>query len=250
MQISVSVQGAAENLVVATHNGAVACAPTGPMADGLRLVHADPGSIVYERLNAMPRIRWASRSVVITDAAQRVAALKGGLPQDEVILAAAGPSGSGEPGTETTEDDSDDTISAATSAQGSGYLVVADAMQQAGWSVTIDGKPAHLVSADDAMVAVNVPAGRHIVSFHYRTPAQVEGAAFSGLAILIIIAILGWSRLRTMRPRRGQISNAESLAHDGARSPELIGGAQSANEVDLRARRRRERLPDAPSGDR
>jgi hypothetical protein len=253
MQISIGVKGASGNLVLAAHDGSVACAPNGPMADGMRLVYADPGSIVYQRLNAMPRIRWASRSIVITDAAQRVAALERGLPQDEVALSAPGASGSGEPGTEATLDDSGDTISASTSAHGAGYLVVADAMQQPGWSVTIDGKPAHLVPADDAMIAINVPAGHHIVVFHYRTPGQVAGAACSVLAILIIIAILGWSRLRTTRPNRGQtdvISRAESVDTRQARSPELIGGAPNANEVDARARRLLGYPPDEPTGGR
>jgi hypothetical protein len=192
--VSIRAVGANGGLILAANDGLVACAPVVPVADGLRLVFADPGSIIYQRLDALPRIRWASRAVVIPVATQRVTALEHGVPDDEVVLDHPGPAGSGAPATVSVLDDSGDTISASVSAEGSGYLVVADAMQQAGWSVTVDGKPASLLPADDAMVAVNVPSGQHRITFRYRAPGQTVGGAVSGIAVLIVIAILGWSR--------------------------------------------------------
>ena len=48
------------------------CAAVRPRDDGLRLVFAEAGATVYERLRALPRIRWASRSEVVVDADERI----------------------------------------------------------------------------------------------------------------------------------------------------------------------------------
>ena len=103
-----------------------------------------------------------------------------------------GPLGSGLGAGVTVTADSGDEISAQVNAVGSGYLVVADAMQQPGWSVTIDGKPAKLVPADHAMVAVYVPAGRHQVSITYSAPGQVAGFAISAAAVVISVTLIAW----------------------------------------------------------
>jgi uncharacterized membrane protein YfhO len=85
-------------------------------------------------------------------------------------------------------------------ALGNGWLVVADAMQQPGWSVTVDGHPAPLVPADDAMVAVAVPTGTHHVAFTYRAPGQVTGAALTAVGLLVAIILMVWDRRRGWPP--------------------------------------------------
>ena len=206
MTVTIRAAGARGDLTLATHGGSIACAAVIPIADHLKLVHADPGSIIYQRLDALPRIRWASRSIVIPGAAARVAALEKGLPGDEVVLNSTGPQGSGRNAAVSVSNDSGDEVAAEVNASGAGYLVVADAMQQSGWSVTVDGKAARLVPADDAMVAVYVPAGRHRIVFDYAAPGQVEGAALSVTATLIGVALVLWDRRRRAMPSRNGLA--------------------------------------------
>ena len=52
-----------------------------------------------------------------------------------------------------------------------------------GWSVTIDGTPAKIYRANLGMMALRVPAGRHLIEGKYFTP---------GLKTGIVISILGW----------------------------------------------------------
>jgi hypothetical protein len=197
--VTVSASGSQNGLAVATDQGSVACAAVGPSADGLKLVYADAGSIIYQRLTVLPRIRWASQSVVIPSSAQRVATLAKGVPSDEVELNTPGPTASGQRAKVAVQDDSDDEIAARVTASGGGYLVVGDAMQQKGWSVTVDGKAAKLVPADDAMAGVFVPAGTHRVEFRYDAPGEKTGAALSGLAVVVSVTLLWWDRRRDRR---------------------------------------------------
>jgi hypothetical protein len=55
------------------------------------------------------------------------------------------------------------------------------------WSVEVDGAPRPLIRADGIFRAVEVPAGRHAVRFHYRTPGAIGWpitAATLGLVLL------------------------------------------------------------------
>jgi hypothetical protein len=212
LAISIRVKGATGPLVLAAHDGSAACAAVGPIADGLKVAFAEPGSIIYQRLDALPRIRWASTSVVIAGGPQRVAALKAGVPPSQVVLSQPGPAGSGQGATVSVINDDGDTIAAKVNAKGSGYLVVADAMQQPGWSVTVDGRPARLVAADDAMVAVQVPAGTHRIAFEYTTPGQDAGALLSGVAVLFLVAILAWPRRSRRRASHFKAPGGDSSA--------------------------------------
>ncbi len=208
LAVSFSESGARGPLVVSGTGTSAACAVVTPRSDGLKLVFADPASIVYQRLSALPRIRWASSAVVIPSPSARLSALARGLPGDRVVLSHPGPPGSGLGAGVTVTADSGDQVSAQVNAVGSGYLVVADAMQQPGWSVTIDGKPAKLVPADHAMVAVNVPAGRHQVSISYSAPGQAAGFAISAAAVVTSVTLIAWEvrwrrRLSGKRPGHG-----------------------------------------------
>ena len=70
-------------------------------------------------------------------------------------------------------------------------LVLADTFYR-NWTVTIDGKAAHLGPVNDIVRGVVVPAGRSTVVFRYRTPARSAGVlvsyatiAFLGLFVLV-----------------------------------------------------------------
>lgn len=181
---------------------AVSCGRVVPIADGLKLVSSADGVIVYERLTSLPRIRWASRSSVQSDPAVRVRQLKAGIGPEAVVLNSAGPAASGSPASVRVTSDDGDTVLATVNAAGAGYLVVADSLQQRGWSATVDGAPATLLPVNNAMVAVPVSSGVHRVELRYTVPGQRAGMLVTGAALLMCLGIvsLWWHRRRSGRP--------------------------------------------------
>jgi hypothetical protein len=163
--------------------------------DNLKLVYAG-SSVIYQRLDALPRIRWASSTVVEPDRDRRVALLaSGSLPADEVVLDSPGPAADGRGASVRVISDDPDRIDVEVDAQGGGYLVVADAIQ-AGWVVSVDGTPAPLVAADQAVVAVAVPAGVHAVEFRYSSPYHGVGGWISLAAVAAAAGVLLMARRR------------------------------------------------------
>ena len=172
------------------------CAAIAPRADGLRLVSAEAGGVIYQRLDAAPRIRWAPHAVVVRTAAGRLATLARGVPASTVVLSTPGPRPAGRGALIAVTADAGGVIDATVTASGLGYLVVADAMLQPGWSVRVDGQVASLRAADHAMVAVAVPAGLHHVQFTYRAPGLAAGWPISLLALVVVGVAVAFGRRR------------------------------------------------------
>ena len=69
--VTVSGAGSSQPLVLSSADSGstgattIDCAAVRPADDGLNMVYADSGSIIYQRLTALPRIRWATSTVVI-----------------------------------------------------------------------------------------------------------------------------------------------------------------------------------------
>ena len=167
------------------------CAAVRPRDDGLSLVFAEAGATVYERLHALPRIRWASRSEVVEDADERVELLTRGIADDEVLLEDAdAPAAEGGRAQLSTLSDEAEKIAVRVDAAGAGYLVVADALVRDGWTATVDGKQADLVHGNHAMAAVRVPAGEHRVELAYHAPGLRAGAAVSATSAVVACALL------------------------------------------------------------
>ncbi|MGH3903615.1 MAG: hypothetical protein ACRDTE_05400 [Pseudonocardiaceae bacterium] len=181
-----------------TTAGAPALAAIGGAGDGLRVAYAG-SAVVYQRLTALPRIRWASDAVVEPDPSHRLAVLSAGdLTSDQVLLNAPGPGVSGQPARVTVRADGLDEIVVDVAATGAGYLVVADALQT-GWAATVDGAPADLVPADHAVVAVAVPEGEHRVRLHYVGPYRGAGLGVTGVAAVVLLGLVGAERRWTRR---------------------------------------------------
>ncbi|WP_344654424.1 YfhO family protein [Cryptosporangium japonicum] len=197
---AVVTQDAREALAITGGVGAVH-----PADDGLRLVHAG-NAVVYQRLTALPRIRWAGTAVVEPDAAARIALVNSGtLTANQVVLDSSGPAATaGSRAKISVLEDGADTISARVDATGDGYLVVADALQN-DWAVTVDGQPATLVPADHGVVAVAVPDGTHTVSLSYRTPYHGAGTYLSAATALVIAAIFAGAWFRSRRKRGAEV---------------------------------------------
>lgn len=168
--------------------------------DGLRLAYVG-STVIYERMNAQPRIRWASHSDVVSSQDRRVELLSSGaVGADQVVLSEPGPVATGRPATVQVTDDGMDSITTSVDAQGGGYLVVADA-DQVGWTASVDGQRADLVPADQGVVAVHVPAGTHTVTLAYGLPHQRMASWLSGAtAVLLLAVVIGewwWQRRRS-----------------------------------------------------
>ena len=208
-------------LAVQANAGSVALATVvNPGDDGLRLVHAG-SSVIYERLNAMPRIRWASSAVVVPQAAQRVRLLASGtLDASTVVLNSGTPSTGSGTGTVTTLSDGMDSIGATVSATDPGYLVVADS-DQVGWSASVDGRKARLLPADQGLVAVQVPAGTHTVTLRYSSPDGGLGAYASAATAF---GLAGGVGVETWYVRRGRVVTWELHWPRGrSRGPVAVG---------------------------
>jgi hypothetical protein len=197
------VSGARGTFVLEGSRTALSCGEIVPIRDELKLVSSASGAIVYQRLTSLSRIRWASRAVVQTDPAKRISSLRAGIGPNTVLLDTAGPGASGKPAKVRVTSADGDMLAADVDAAGAGYLVVADSLQQPGWSARLDGRPVALLPADNAMVAVAVPAGVHRVVLNYTVPGQRTGIVLTGGALLVCLAIsaLWWRRRR--RPLKG-----------------------------------------------
>ncbi len=77
-------------------------------------------------------------------------------------------------------------------------LVLCDSWMP-GWSASIDGQPAVMQPANLAFRAVDVPAGRHVVAFVYRSRGWELGRAAGATALVLLAACLAlaWRERRT-----------------------------------------------------
>ncbi len=168
--------------------------------DGQRLVHASDGA-VWEQLEALPRYRWASDAVVVTDTPAAVGWLAQQQPADTVLLEAppaVAPSGTGE--VVAIEESEPEARVIRTDSTGPGLLVVADAYRN-GWTASVDGVPTPVLRADHALMAVQVPAGQHTVLLEYTPPGWPTAWRLSLLATLLAIALVMWPWWSRCLPR-------------------------------------------------
>jgi hypothetical protein len=166
--------------------------------DGLRLVESTP-AVVYERLEAAPRIRWASEAIVEPDGNARInREASGTLRPDQVVLDTPGPAADGAPADLRIDEDGTDAIEVSVSAKGAGYLVIADAIQGS-FKATVDGKAADLVPADHGLAAVAVPSGDHVVRVEYAAPYDNLGGWVSMLMVIALIVVAVAGRVRDRR---------------------------------------------------
>ncbi|MEV8266691.1 hypothetical protein [Microbacterium sp. NPDC076911] len=196
--LSLRVTSNTDLVLQADSAGVPLIALVGAIDDGLVLDYADAHGNIWLRESALPRIRWASGSEVVTDSDQRLARLADPmLADDVVILSEPGPNAGGGGAELVVLEDGGDLIQVSVVAETDGYLVVADGMQD-GWKVQIDGEPADLVDADHAFSAVLVPEGTHEITFEYTGQGVVPGATLTGVGLLVVVAVLllSWRRAR------------------------------------------------------
>jgi hypothetical protein len=198
-----------------------------PATSSVRLVYAGDSVELWQRLNYVPRIHWASQAEVITDDQARLKAAAQSPVQPNQVILAGSPTGpldpsAGQPSTFGIDEDSGDTIRVHETSAAPGYLVVDDNVQS-DFAAFVDGQPAPIVAADYAVGAVYVPAGSHQVSFKYAPKGRKIGTAVTGLSALTLVLIglppAWWARLRRRR-RRKSLPAAEGDTERESEVPE------------------------------
>lgn len=177
-------------------------------SDDLRVVHAGDATI-YQRTSAASRFRWASADRVVTDEKARVQLISSGkVDATTVVLERAADARAldgSSTGSVAVLADEGGHLKIAVDADASGFLVVADAMRGGGWTASVDGRAVPLLPADEAMSAVYLGSGRHVVEMSYTPPGLRAGVAISTVSMLVLL--LGVSRVVILRRsrRRGRV---------------------------------------------
>lgn len=218
-QVEVWLTGLDEPVPMTATDAGLACAPVRPARDGLRLVHTDAGSVIYERETALPRIRWAGTSEVVADEARRIRRLQRGIDPDTVLLSSGGtPPASGSTAEVDVRRDDPERIEVQVDSDGAGYLVVADSIARAGWSAMVDGRPVEIVPGNHALAAVPVGEGRHRVVLTYTAPGLRTGAYVSAGALAVTAGLLFAPLVRRRRrldPRTGAVESPDTPTPEG-----------------------------------
>jgi hypothetical protein len=172
----------------------------GSRDDGLRIVQVHD-TILYERLRALPLVRWAGTASVVPSAEQP-AAVAAGLPPGTVLVS-SGPTTSGSTAQISDVQVAGNKTSARVVADGTGYLVVADAAVT-GWQATVDGRRVPITTVNNALQGVPVAAGSHSVVLRFVTAGSTAGIAIT-IATLAVYGLLGGGIvvLRRRRTRNG-----------------------------------------------
>ncbi|HMA34759.1 MAG TPA: YfhO family protein, partial [Chloroflexia bacterium] len=196
-----SGQAAAGDLVFQTRS---LFDPSGPWLG--RVLDGGPtGASIFENRKMLPRA-WLVHTVAVEpdttrrlqqiyDPAldwRRTAVLDAPLPPAQA-LAAAGPA-SVAPIASATEAVTitryaPEQVTIAARSPVPGLLILAD-QAFPGWEARVDGQPAPIVTADQALRGVYLPAGAHEVQFDYRPLSFAWGLGIS-LSVLLLIVLLG-----------------------------------------------------------
>lgn len=80
--------------------------------------------------------------------------------------------------------------------------VVFSELDYPGWRGFVDGRPAPVLRADLALMALAVPAGEHVVEIRFTAPRVWQGLAASLLSALLLATLLA------RRPKSGTSNEA------------------------------------------
>jgi hypothetical protein len=178
-----------------------------PAPKDSRLLLTAEGLSLYENTRAFPRAFFAENVVQCGTEPEALAAVRSGALVDfstavvvsqKLLTASAvnpgttGTSGTAESGSGTVSiiEDKRNSLEIATDSPEDRILVLSDNYYP-GWQAYIDGTPAQIMRANLTMRAIEVPAGRHMVSFVF-APRILKIAIYVNIgAGLIVLLLLG-----------------------------------------------------------
>jgi hypothetical protein len=83
-----------------------------------------------------------------------------------------------------------------------GFIVLSEIWYPQGWIAELNGEPVEFVQANYVLRGLPVPAGNHTLTVKYDPPEIAAGFAVTRVAILITLALLGFSIFQIVRPRK------------------------------------------------
>ncbi len=191
------------------------------LLDGYDLLATAEGVSLYENKNAMPRAFFASRAIAVSSPPESLTTMR--APDFDpnaqtVVEVDPGPSLSlvesllpdarrQTPASATITADGRNWVLIETDNLRDGLLVLSDNYYP-GWLASVDGASTQIFRANHTMRAVNVPAGRHLVSFRFIPAAFFVSMYVSLAAAALTLAALILSAF--MRRR----SNGHDLRQD------------------------------------
>ena len=170
------------------------------VGDAYRLIWASPEVHVYENTLAYPRAFFADAVRGMTDAAAvRDAVTSDGfdgrrlaIVETETPPALPAPVGQA---AVTVTAWSPNRLALSCTTDTPRFLVLSE-MYFPGWQAAVDGAATPIHRTNYLFRGVVVPAGQHTVTFEYRPRSVLVGAATSGVALIVAIAILVAGRRR------------------------------------------------------
>ncbi len=189
IMISIKLSGSQGSLTLAAHDKKPLINLLVPNKDGIKLVYAKGDTVIWERQNSLPRIRWATKTKISEDNNKELKLINDDLAPDTILLDRPVSPISGRPAKVEIISDDGDRMKIKVRAKGDGYLVVADSLQQ-GWGATTDGESTDLLSADYAMAAVYVPEGEHQIILSYNPKGWVLGKKIALISLLVLVLIM------------------------------------------------------------
>ncbi len=83
-----------------------------------------------------------------------------------------------------------------------GFLVLSEIWYPQGWTAELNGEPVEFVQTNYVLRGLPVPAGNHTLTVRYDPPEIAAGFAVTRVALLITLALLGFSIFQFVRPRK------------------------------------------------
>ncbi|HSB08656.1 MAG TPA: YfhO family protein [Blastocatellia bacterium] len=190
-----------------------------------RLLIRAEGVSLYENMNAMPRAFFVSQTVEVQSHTAAIKALgdSGFNPRSTAIIEVSGApeserqefaKGSADrsqmmtlmrekelpqsPAIATITEDKRNRVVIQTDSGADGLLVLSDNYYP-GWRASVDDAPAQVFRANCTMRAVNVPAGRHVVSFAFVPATFFTSVYISLAAAALTLAFLIYAALKRRR---------------------------------------------------
>ena len=90
---------------------------------------------------------------------------------------------------EITADGSYQVLSGSVAADSSGYLVTSIPLQK-GLKIFVDGKPAELITVNEAFAGVSLSEGKHHIDIRFSPPGKTAGCIVSLLSLAGYVAYL------------------------------------------------------------